>query len=76
MDAVKLSIDLRGVLCPLNYVKAKAALHGLEKGEMLELLLSPGEPSENVPASLKKDGHRIIKKTLAGFTCTLLVEKR
>lgn len=53
-------IDLRGVSCPTNFVKAKLALEDLENGTQVCILLDDGEPVKNVPRSLKADGHRLI----------------
>jgi sulfite reductase (ferredoxin) len=52
--------DLRGVACPLNYVKTKLKLEMMEAGERLEVWLDAGEPIKNVPMSLKNDGHRVL----------------
>ena len=49
--------DLRGVACPLNYVKTKLKLEMMDAGERLEVWLDAGEPIKNVPMSLKNDGH-------------------
>jgi len=51
--------DLRGVACPLNYVKTKLKLEMMDAGEKLEVWLDAGEPIKNVPMSLKNDGHLI-----------------
>ncbi len=53
------SLDLRGVPCPLSFVKAKLRLERMESGQLLELWLDGGEPVEQVPNSLKVDGHLI-----------------
>jgi len=53
------SLDLRGVPCPLSFVKAKLRLERMSSGQLLELWLDHGEPVEQVPNSLKVDGHRI-----------------
>lgn len=53
-------IDLRGVSCPTNFVKAKLALEDMEAGETAQILLDDGEPVKNVPRSLKADGHKLI----------------
>ena len=45
-------IDLRGVSCPTNFVKAKLALEDIEAGETAQILLDDGEPVKNVPRSL------------------------
>jgi len=52
--------DLRGVACPLNYVKTKLKLEMMETGEQLEVWLDAGEPIRNVPMSLKNDGHKVL----------------
>lgn len=51
--------DLRGVACPMNYVKTKLKLEMMDAGEKLEVWLDAGEPIKNVPMSLKNDGHLI-----------------
>ncbi|OIP68683.1 MAG: redox protein, regulator of disulfide bond formation [Oscillatoriales cyanobacterium CG2_30_44_21] len=58
IQAVKL-IDLRGVPCPLSFVRAKLHLEKLETGQLMEVLLDGGEPIEQVPNSLMSDGHQV-----------------
>ena len=53
-------IDLRGISCPANFVKAKLALEYAGEGEVLEILLDDGEPVKNVPRSLKAEGHKLL----------------
>ncbi len=52
--------DLRGVACPMNYVKTKLKLEMMDAGETLEVWLDAGEPIKNVPMSLKNDGHKVL----------------
>lgn len=54
-------IDLRGVACPLNFVKAKLELEKISVGELLEVLLDDGEPVRNAPASFVEQGQEIIE---------------
>ncbi len=54
-------IDLRGVSCPLNYVRTKLKLEEMEAGQVLEVFLDDGESIVNVPRSAKEDGHGILK---------------
>ncbi|MDO8490630.1 MAG: sulfurtransferase TusA family protein [Dehalococcoidia bacterium] len=53
-------LDLRGVLCPMNFVKAKLKLEEMESGQMLEVTLDDGEPMRSVPRSIKEEGHKIV----------------
>ncbi len=52
-------LDLRGIPCPLSFVKAKLRLEILRSGDLLELAIDGGEPLEQVPESLKVAGHAI-----------------
>ena len=54
-------LDLKRVPCPLNFVKTKLTLEGMEAGSILEVLLDDGEPIINVTASVKEEGHQILK---------------
>lgn len=54
-------LDLRGVACPLNFVKTKLKLEEMQSGQVLEIILDDGEPIRNVPRSVKEEGHQIIK---------------
>ncbi|MHC4293361.1 MAG: sulfurtransferase TusA family protein, partial [Planctomycetota bacterium] len=53
--------DLRGVACPLNFVKAKLELEKVDVGEVLEILLDDGEPAQNVPASFSEQGQEVLQ---------------
>jgi tRNA 2-thiouridine synthesizing protein A len=53
-------IDLRGVGCPTNFVKAKLSLEEIEAGDSAQILLDDGEPVKNVPRSLKAEGHKLL----------------
>jgi len=53
-------MDLRGVACPLNFVKAKLELERIGIGQALEILLDGGDPIRNVPASFTQQGQRVV----------------
>lgn len=54
-------LDLRGISCPLNWVRIKLALERTEEGEKIEVLLDDGEPIHNVPRNLKDEGHKLLR---------------
>ena len=67
-------LDLRGISCPMNYVKAKLKLEEMEVGQVLELHLDDGDPIVNVPRSAKEDGNKIleVEKTQGGdYLCRI-----
>jgi sulfite reductase (ferredoxin) len=67
--------DLRGVRCPLNFVKAKVALERVPLGEVLEILLDQGEPAENVPASFADQGQEIVSAEVDGECLRLKIRR-
>ena len=72
---IKKRINLHGVVCPMNLVKAKLALEELEPGDQMEVILDEGEAMLNVPRSLKDEGHKIIKVDPVGETFRITIEK-
>lgn len=55
------TLDITDVVCPTTFVKAKIALEELEEGEILSVKMNDGEPVQNVPRSIKEEGHQILK---------------
>lgn len=54
-------VDITDVVCPVTFVKAKVALEELEEGQVLSIKMNDGEPVQNVPRSIKEEGHQILK---------------
>ena len=54
--------DFRGVGCPINFVKTKLVMEPMASGQTLEILLDDGEPIQNVPGSVKLEGHSILEQ--------------
>ena len=69
------NLDLRGVICPVNFVKTKLKLEEMNTGEILEVFIDAGEPIANVPRSIKEEGHKIIKVEKIDGHFRLLIEK-
>ena len=54
------TIDITDVNCPITFVKAKIALEELDDGDILSIRLNDGEPVQNVPKSIKEEGHEVL----------------
>lgn len=52
-------LDITDVVCPMTFVKAKVAIEGLDVGQTLEIHMNGGEPIQNVPRSMKDEGHKV-----------------
>ena len=55
------TVDITDVVCPVTFVKTKVALEELDEGQILQVHLNDGEPVQNVPRSLKDEGHKVLK---------------
>jgi sulfite reductase (ferredoxin) len=69
------TLDLRGVMCPINYVKTKLKLEMMDPGEILEVWLDAGDPIRNVPQSLRNDGQNVLSEVPAEDFFKVTVEK-
>ena len=52
-------LDLTGVQCPMNWIRAKLALEHMSPGDVLSVEVDPGEPLDSVPRSAREDGHTV-----------------
>lgn len=68
-------LDLRGIPCPLSFVKAKLFLEKLPSGDRVVIWLDGGEPAEQVPESLSMAGHKILSLVPQEHYFVLTVEK-
>ena len=70
------TVDITDVVCPVTFVKAKVALEERDDGQILAIRMNDGEPVQNVPRSIKEEGHQILKlNTNDEGTYTLIVKK-
>src|SRR3989337_2434471 len=53
-------IDLKGNVCPYNFVYAKQALHALPKGKILRMIVDDPTAVPQVPRGMEADGHEIL----------------
>ena len=70
------TVDITDKVCPLTFVKSKVTLDELDDGEVLAIRMNDGEPVQNVPRSIKEEGHQILKlEDNEDGTYTLYVKK-
>lgn len=66
--------DLRGVACPLNYVKTKMTLDQMSGGQVLSVLVG-SEGARNVSDSVRNDGHQVLSVTQEGDHWRVVIRK-
>jgi len=73
----KAYLDITSDSCPITLVKVLLALDSLASGDVLEVHLSAGSASKNVPRSLSGGGHIIHSMNTSGDGIyIMLVEKQ
>jgi len=68
-------LDLRGVICPYNFVKTKLKLDTLEIGAQLAVLLDEGDPIHNVPKSIINEGHQVLTQEKVEAYYRIVIQK-
>jgi len=54
-------IDLKGLKCPMTFVKTKLALEELEAGQILKSIVDDQMASQDVPRSAKLQGYEVLE---------------
>ncbi len=68
-------LDLTGVACPINFVRAKLMIDTMRFGQTLKIELDNGEPLESVKTSLAEEGHEILQVNNFEFYSEIFVKK-
>jgi tRNA 2-thiouridine synthesizing protein A len=75
-DQPETELDLRGVICPYNFVKTKLKLEAMEEGQILSVLLDDGDPIRNVPQSVSNEGHTVLSQDHVEGSYRVLIRRR
>jgi TusA-related sulfurtransferase len=69
-------LDITREHCPMTFVKTKIQLSKLNTGDILEVLLTEGEPLENVPKSSREQGFNVLEVShVEGVIYKVLIQK-
>ena len=55
------SINIKGLVCPYTFVRAKIAIESMEVGRVLEILLDYEEAATSIPKSMEDHGQKVLK---------------
>ncbi|MCD4677700.1 MAG: sulfurtransferase TusA family protein [Desulfobacula sp.] len=68
--ASKIVLDLRGVISPLNLLKCKSRIKSMEKGDVLEVMLTDIDVVQDLIMIVKRSNDEVIyKKKKADCIC-------
>ena len=69
-------LDITSEHCPMTFVKTKIELSRLQEGDTLEVLLSEGEPLDNVPRNAVEQGYNVVSvEHVEGTTHKIIIKK-
>ncbi|WP_462137964.1 sulfurtransferase TusA family protein [Candidatus Mycalebacterium sp.] len=54
-------IDITGEVCPMTSIKTKMRLKSMRPGGVLEVRVSEGEPIDNLPRTIEREGHKVLE---------------
>jgi tRNA 2-thiouridine synthesizing protein A len=54
-------INIKGLVCPYTFVKAKLAIESMDVGQVLEILLDYEEASRSIPKSMEDHGQKVLR---------------
>ncbi|MDR1336288.1 MAG: sulfurtransferase TusA family protein [Tannerella sp.] len=70
-------LDITREHCPMTFVKTKIELSRLRDGDLLEVLLSEGEPLENVPRTAREQGYHVVDiQPVEGSIYKVIIKKQ
>ena len=70
------TLDITKEHCPMTFVKTKLKLAQIQEGDTLEVLLSEGEPLDNVPRSAEEQGFKVLSiEHVEGTTHKVTIQK-
>ncbi|MDR0569838.1 MAG: sulfurtransferase TusA family protein [Clostridiales Family XIII bacterium] len=70
------TLDITDAVCPMTFVQVKVALEEMDDGQTLSIRMNDGEPVQNIPRSLKVEGHKVLKLTDGGDGAYELVVRK
>ncbi len=53
-------LDITSEVCPLTFVKTKLLIERMAPGQVLQVRLKGAEPLDNVPRSVREQGHTVL----------------
>ena len=55
------TLDIRGQVCPLTFVRSKLAIEKMALGEVLEIVVDHQPAAVNVPRSMEHEGQTVLE---------------
>lgn len=71
-----ITLDARGLTCPMPVLRTKKAIDGISAGQVLEVIATDVASKADIPALINRLGHEIIEIKEAEGAITFLIRKK
>lgn len=75
-SAASVTLDLKGLSCPMPVVKTKKALDSLQPGQVLFVEATDKGSKADIPAMLKRTGNELIEVQDQGDVYAFFIRKK
>ena len=75
MDKVDVTLDCRGLLCPMPVLKTTTAIKNLQVGQVLEVLATDPGAKPDMLAWSKRTGHELVRMGEASGVLKFYIRK-
>lgn len=69
------TLDLRGVPCPVTWARAKTVLEGLAPGAKIRVLTDDARSARDLPVAAEAEGYAVLEIEHEGATAAILIER-
>ncbi len=74
-DSPKLSLDFKGLLCPMPVVKIAQAIKQVQVGELIEAVATDPGVMADIPAWARSTGNELVAREARGQDIQVCVEE-
>ena len=60
-EKIDKELNLKGTICPYNFVKAKLAIEDMEIGQVLRLIIDFASAKDDVPRGMEYEGQKVLR---------------
>jgi len=75
MKRQMLTVDARGLRCPVNWAKTKSVLENLQQGDRIQVLVDDPRSERDLPVAAEAEGHAVLEVERLRTHLRIVIEK-
>lgn len=73
-ERTTVTVDARGLRCPVNWARAKIVLEKAERGSLVEVLVDDPRSERDLPMAAEAEGHAVLEVEQLANHLRILIE--